>query len=231
MVTQPVWGENTKAPWRGKPGSSVSLAWVRIPLWLPCWMTPGKLLPLSEPLFPSVKWGEDDYLPGSSVGLAVYRPQDKNQPSRASHSHPHSLLCTSAPPPSPPDHPPHPLTSSAIAAQNSLLSAPLQSHHVALWLQPLQWLPSHSESLQMCFPGLQGPTRLADLLSSPPLLPPLRSLALPTTAPPGLVKPLPLLWPVTCQPATPGVLRGGTVLPTSPCLGEHNPKSETQPGA
>lgn len=73
MVTQPVWGENTKEPRRGKPGSSVSLAWVRIPLWLPCWMTLGKLLPLFEPLFPSVKWGEDDYLPGSSVGLAVYR--------------------------------------------------------------------------------------------------------------------------------------------------------------
>lgn len=36
-------------------------------------MTLGKLLPLFEPLFPSVKWGEDDYLPGSSVGLAVYR--------------------------------------------------------------------------------------------------------------------------------------------------------------
>lgn len=66
-------GREHKGTQEREAGLKCALAWVQIPLWLLCWMTLGKLLPLSEPLFPSVKWGEDDYLPGSSVGLVVYR--------------------------------------------------------------------------------------------------------------------------------------------------------------
>lgn len=66
-------GREHKGTQEREAGLKCALAWVLIPLWLLCWMTLGKLLTLSEPLSPSVKWGEDDYLPGSSVGLAVYR--------------------------------------------------------------------------------------------------------------------------------------------------------------